>query len=409
MGNSSWPLIPREHYLEKIRASRDSPFIKVITGIRRCGKSTLIELFRQELVASGVGEDRILYLNFELFDPDIPTNADALNEYVTSKVPMGSGTYLLFDEIQDIEGWEGPVRSFYDKGYDIYITGSNSNMLSSELSTKLSGRSIEITVSPLVFSEYLLFRKDSGLDAQGLFQDYIMDGGLPAVALSEDSSSAKLIPEIIEGVYSTVFLKDVVQRHGIRNPVSLENLMRFVMRNIGDRTSARKAANYITSAGTKTSHVTVDEYLDYLDEAYLALRARRIDSKTSEYLVTSDKFYAQDLGIRNHVAPYRQDDIDGILENIVFNELRYRYPEVCICSVDGLEVDFLADPKGSPCYFQVCDSIKDPATLEREVRPFRELDDNYPKTIITYNRYLFDNVDGIRVVSIIDWLLEEAD
>jgi len=407
MTDTDWPSIPREHYLEKIRASKDAPFIKTIVGLRRSGKSKLMEMFSEELIASGVDEKHILVINFELEDPQIPKDRESLNEYVSTKVEPGKGTYLFFDEIQNVDGWESSVRSLYDKGCDIYITGSNSKLLSSELSTKLSGRAIEIRIAPLVFSEYMIFRKDSGLDRDRLFNDYIFHGGLPAVALSEDDRSSALIPEMIAGVYNTVFLKDVVERHSIRNPASLSNLMRFVMRNIGDRTSSRKASNYMTSAGTKISHVTVDEYLGYLDEAYLALRSRRIDSKTSEYLSTSDKFYAQDLGIRNHIAPYRPEDIDGLLENIVYNELIYRYREVCICSVDDLEVDFLADPKGWPKYFQVCTSLADPQTLEREIRPLRELKNSYPKTIIIYEKYPLDEIEGIRVVNIMDWLLED--
>ena len=401
-----WPLIPREHYLEQIRASKDTPFIKVVKGLRRCGKSSLLELFRRELIVSGVDPGRMISINFEYDDPDIPKEHSALTKYVQDRVEMGKGTYLFFDEIQNVDGWEHSVRTFYDLGCDVYITGSNSKMLSSELSTKLSGRSLDIEVAPLVFSEYVLFRKDGGLDKSRLFDDYIRHGGLPAVALSEDYRSAALIPQMISGIYNTVFVKDVVERHDIRNVSALSNLMRFLMRNIGDRTSSRKAANYMTSAGTKISHVTVDEYLGYIDEAYLALRSRRMDHKTQEYLMTSDKFYAQDLGIRNHIAPYRQDNIDGLLENVVYNELVYRYGEVCTCSVGDMEVDFIVDPLGDPEYFQVTMNLSDPKTLEREIRPLRELDNNYPKTIIVYDRYPLDDIDGVRIVNLMDWLLE---
>ena len=401
-----WPLIPREHYLEQIRASKDTPFIKVVKGLRRCGKSSLLELFRRELIVSGVDPGRMISINFEYDDPDIPKEHSALTKYVQDRVEMGKGTYLFFDEIQNVDGWEHSVRTFYDLGCDVYITGSNSKMLSSELSTKLSGRSLDIEVAPLVFSEYVLFRKDSGLDKSRLFDDYIRHGGLPAVALSEDYRSAALIPQMISGIYNTVFVKDVVERHDIRNVSALSNLMRFLMRNIGDRTSSRKAANYMTSAGTKISHVTVDEYLGYIDEAYLALRSRRMDHKTQEYLMTSDKFYAQDLGIRNHIAPYRQDNIDGLLENVVYNELVYRYGEVCTCSVGDMEVDFIVDPLGDPEYFQVTMNLSDSKTLEREIRPLRELDNNYPKTIIVYDRYPLDDIDGVRIVNLMDWLLE---
>ena len=406
MKDNDWPLIPREHYLEQIRASKGAPFIKVVKGLRRCGKSSLLELFRRELIDSGVDPGRIISINFEYDDPDIPKEHSALTKYVQDRVEIGKGTYLFFDEIQNVDGWEHSVRTFYDLGCDVYITGSNSKMLSSELSTKLSGRSLDIEVAPLAFSEYVYFRKDSGLDNGRLFDDYIRHGGLPAVALSEDYRSAALIPQMISGIYNTVFVKDVVERHDIRNVSALSNLMRFLMRNIGDRTSSRKAANFMTSAGTKISHVTVDEYLGYIDEAYLALRSRRMDHRTQEYLMTSDKFYAQDLGIRNYIAPYRQDDIDGLLENVVYNELVYRYDEVCTCSVGDTEVDFIVDPMGDPEYFQVTMNVSDPKILEREIRPLRELDNNYPKTIIVYDRYPLDDIDGVRIVNLMDWLLE---
>ncbi len=406
MVETDWPVFPREHYLEQLRSCKDTPFIKVITGLRRSGKSTIMDIFRAELIDSGIGVENIFYLNLENDDEDVPTDHRSLTDLVRSKIDVGKGRYLFFDEIQNVDGWESSVRTFYNSGADIYITGSNSKMLSSELSTKLSGRAIEIRVAPLVFSEYILFRKESSLSDDDLFRDYIRYGGLPAIALSMDRQPPRITSEMIEGTYNTVYTKDVIERHQIRNPAGLSNLVRFLMRNIGDRTSSRKASNFIASNGIKLSHNAVEEYLEYIEESFIALRAKRMDLKTLEYLTTQDKFYAQDLGVRNYVSTFREDDMDGILENIVYNELIYRYGNACVCAVGRYEVDFMVDPLDRPSYFQVCMSINDKVTRERELRPLREIPDNYSKTVITYDKYILDDVDGIRIVTIMDWLKE---
>ena len=401
---SGW--FPRERYMDKLRASRDTPFIKVITGIRRCGKSTLMNMFIRELMDSGVPRDRIVHIDFDIDSPDTPRDHSELTALVESQLTPGKGTYLFFDEVQNVKGWEVSVASFYAEKADVYVTGSNSQMLSSELATKLSGRCLEIHVSPLSFSEYRIFRHGSGKDDADLFDDYIRDGSLPAVALLEDSPAKGLIPETLDGTYSTVFLKDVIGRHDLRNPTMLNNIVRFMMRNIGDRTSARNTAGYMTGAGLKVSHTTVEEYISYVTEAFLMVRSERIDSKTKEYLLTTDKFYATDLGIRNRVAGFRVDDIDGILENVVHNELLYRYGNAAVCAVGRYEVDFVSETADGPAYFQVSMNIGDADTRERELRPLMALDDNYPKTIIVYDRFPLRDIDGVRVVGIVDWLTE---
>lgn len=406
MSGQEWPIFPREHYLDQLRASKDSPFIKAITGLRRTGKSTIMDLFRSELVDSGTSPDDIFYLNLEDDTEDAPRDHRALTDMVESRIDVGKGRYLFFDEIQNVEGWETSIRTFYNAGADIYLTGSNSRMLSSELSTKLSGRTVEIHVAPLAFSEYVGFRKDAGKSYGELFGDYIRYGGLPAITLALDRQPPRIVSEMIAGIYNTVYVKDVIERHRIRNPAGLSNLIRFLMRNIGDRTSSRKASNVITGSGIRLSHNAIEEYLDYIEGAFIALRSRRMDIKTLEYLTTHDKFYAQDLGIRNHLSAFREDDIDGILENIVYNELMYRYGNACVCAVGRYEVDFMVDPLGKPSYFQVCTNIGDESTRERELRPLRALPDNYPKTVITYDRFILDDIDGIRIVTILDWLLE---
>ena len=407
--DNEWPIIQREHYFKLILAGIDEPFIKIITGIRRCGKSTLMNLLHKELSNSGIQESDIVHLNFDIDDRDLPQDHRSLTDYIESIINVGPKKYVLLDEIQNVKEWERTVSSLYAKGADVYITGSNSQMLSSELSTKLSGRCIELNIMPLIFSEYLKFRFKSLSSKENLFLDFIKNGGLPAVAISEDRGSKVLIPNIISETYQTVYSKDVIDRHKIRDPAVLRNLIKFIMRNIGDRTSSRKAANYLNSSGQKISHVTLESYIEHLEDAMLISRAKRIDSKTKDYLVTSDKLYATDLGIRNLIVPFRPEDIDGILENVVYNELRYRFEEVAVCDVNGMEIDFVVNYSSKPEYFQVCYSLNSQDVVEREIRPFRVIEDSYPKTVITYERYLLNDIDGVRVVPILDWLTENND
>lgn len=403
--DTDWPTIPREKYLSLLRAGRDTDFIKVLTGIRRCGKSTMLRIFMDELRSSGVHDEDMVYVDFDSDPESLPKNSSDLTAYVGARLEPGKGKYLFFDEIQNVEYWEEAVASFYSKGADVYITGSNSQMLSSELSTKLSGRHIEIHVMPLVFSEYIEFRKDSGKTTDELFSDYMRDGGMPAVAISEDHPSKVLIPQILEGIYSTVYRKDVEERHSIRGSSMMSNLIRFMMRNISCRTSPKNIAGSLSTKRQKISAPTVQDYLDYITEAYLMTRSERMDSSTMDYLETTDKFYATDLGVRNIVSPMRDGDVAVMIENIVFNELRFRHGTVVTFDVDGSEIDFVTDPMGKRMYFQVCMSISDKSTRERELRPLRNVGDNYPKTVITLDRYPVDDIEGIRIVGLMDWLL----
>ena len=397
-------VILREHYLEKLRGLRDFPIIKGLTGIRRCGKSTLMAGFIEELKISGISEDRILYINLDDGMSGIETWRDLL-DYIAVTVGDPKGSYLFLDEIQNIPEWERAVSTLFLKGADIYITGSNSQMLSTELSTKLSGRCIEIRIQPLAFREYLLFRKESGKDAATLLDDYVRRGGFPAVALLEDTMPG-LVPDMLMGIYNTVYTKDVSERNSIRNNELVSKVCRFVMKNIGDRTSIRSVSNYLTSKGIKTRPETVDSYISMLEKALLIGRAKRMDLKTKKYLRTSEKFYVADLGLRNLIVPYSETDLDGMLENIVFNELTFRYGRASVCSVGDLEIDFMVDSEGTPSYYQVCLSILDESTRERELRPLRSVKDNYPKTIVTYDRFPLKDIDGIRVISLLEWLTE---
>lgn len=396
--------IPREHYMSRIRASRGSDFVKVLTGIRRCGKSTLMRMFIDELRASGVPDDRLFFVDLDDMGTGIESPRDIMDA-VGSELGDVRDSFIFLDEVQNVPGWERAVSTLHARGADVYITGSNSDMLSSELATRLSGRCLEIRVQPLAFSEYVSFREPG--DVGRLLEDYLRCGGFPAVSLAMDRMPAQ-VDDILDGIYNTVFNKDVTGRHEIRGNATIDHLCSYLMRNIGDRTSVRGAANYMTSKGMRTQPPTIDQYIGFLEEALLFSRAKRLDSKAKEYLRTADKFYIADLGIRHCRIPFHPDDLDGIMENVVYNELVYRFGDVAVCDVGRYEVDFVADPMGTPSYYQVSVSILDPAARERELRPLRAIGDNYPKTVITYDRFPMTDIDGIRIVSLADWLMEDV-
>lgn len=398
--------IDREHYLGKLRGLLDLPLIKVITGMRRTGKSTLMLMFRDEMISSGVDPGNTYYRNLgDELDSIISTPEELMDDIKTHLSPE-KGSYIFLDEIQNVKWWERAVESLFIHGADIYVTGSNSRMLSNEISTKLSGRYVEIEVLPLSFREFLLFRDTYGPKASidEKFSEYIRGGGLPVTALMS-GSRRDLVSMMISSTYDTVFIKDVIERNRVRNPAVISNVSRFMMKNIGNRTSPKNASGYLTSKGIKASIDTVDSYIEFLENARLFARARRMDSRTREYLQTSDKFYATDLGMRHEAVGYDDRDLDGVLENIVFMELLYRYGNAAVMNVDGKEVDFVSfDTEGDPMYYQVSVSILDPETLKRELAPLRAIRDNYPKTVVTLDRYPYDNIDGIRIMNAIDML-----
>lgn len=397
--------VPRERYLSRLRELRGFPAIKVMVGIRRCGKTTIMMQFMEEVLASGVPESKVYWADLESLTSGFDSPR-ALMDDILARVGRPEGAHVFLDEVQALEGWEAVVSTLHGEGADVYVTGSDSRMLSSELSTRLSGRAIEIRVAPLTFSEYLMFR--SGGDTGGLLRDYIRHGGFPSVALLEEASP-RSIPDMLTGIYNTVCMSDVVNRNRIRDSPLLPHITMFLMRNVGNRTSVRSITRYLGSKGIRVSADTVDSYVSFLEQAMLFSRPKRLDSRTREYLITTDKLYAADLGIRHCLVPFTPADIGGIMENVVYNELMSRHGEVAVCDVDGMEVDFVAEPMGRPSYYQVCADMSDPTTLEREVRSLKALRDNYPKTVITWEPHIVDDIDGIRVVGLAEWLLEGRD
>ena len=400
-------LIPRPVYQELLMRSVRTPMIKILVGMRRTGKSMLMKLFIQDLIESGIDSSSIYYRKFDDELEEERPDLRGLIDDVRSKIDVVKGSFILLDEMQDIDGWERAVESFYDAGADVYITGSNATMLSSQLATKLSGRFVELNVYPLTFREFVDFRRSRGdvSDEDSLLRRFQQTGSLPPVALM-DEPDTDLIDMMLTGIFNTVFVKDVVQRNEIRNSAKITNLNRFMLRNIGDRVSVRSVAGYLTSTSSKTNPETVDSYISMLEDAMLFYRAKRMDSKTKEYLRTSDKFYSTDIGIRNAMVPLLPDDIDGIMENIVFMELKKRYGTVCTFDVNGKEIDFAVWTPNYKAYYQVCSDLSSTAVLKRELTPLKAIDDNYPKYVICRGGHMIDDADGIRIVDYDEWVKE---
>lgn len=429
----------RDLYLRQLKAFQDTEMIKVITGIRRCGKSCLMRLMAEYLRGSGIGDKQIIEMNFESMRFADMTEKN-LYQYVCDQVIPGKRMYLFFDEVQRIEGWENAVNSFrVDFDCDIYITGSNAHLLSSELSTYLSGRYVEIKVLPLSFREFLDFHgytvserktltgqmKKRVADSEGqacdpreLYEAYVKFGGMPMLAdvgLELDRVSATL-----EGVYSAVVVRDILEREKrkgqrtITDSLLLRKLMMFLADNIGNSVSATSIGNTLMHEGlleegsrrVKPATQTIQAYIEALKESYIFYEIKRFDIKGKEYLKTLGKYYIVDTGLRNYLLGYRDGDTGHILENIVYFELLRRGFDVAIGKIDNKEVDFIAVKAGDRKYIQVTEAMNAPETRERELTPLRKIPDNYEKIVICMDTGLLQDQDGIKIVNAIDFLLE---
>ena len=433
-------LISRELYLRQLRAFRDTDMIKVLTGIRRCGKSSLMKLMAQWLRDNGIEDKQIIEINFEsmLFSE---MTVEEFYSYITERVIAGKRMYLFFDEVQRIAGWEKAVNSFrVDFDCDIYITGSNAYLLSSELSTYLSGRYVEIKVLPLSFREFLDFHgyrveeyisltgklkkriKDSNgetFDPKELYEAYAKFGGMPILAdvgLEQDRVTAAL-----DGVYSAVVVRDILEREKrkgqrtITDSLLLRKLMMFLADNIGNSVSATSIGNTLVTEGlleegkrkAKPATHTIQAYIEALKESYIFYEIRRFDIKGKEYLKTLGKYYIVDIGLRNYLLGYRDGDTGHILENIIYFELLRRGYDVAIGKLDHKEVDFIATKTDEKKYIQVTESMTSPETRERELTPLLKIPDNYEKIVIAMDTGMEQDQNGIKLINAIDFLLEE--
>ncbi|WP_067139035.1 ATP-binding protein [Oceanivirga salmonicida] len=408
-------LIKRPNYLEQLIENKDIDLVKIITGIRRCGKSTLLDLFHNYLLEMRINEENIIHINFEsLKYKDIKTYID-LYDYISSKIKNSNKTYLIFDELQVVEHWEKAVESFrLDFNCDIYITGSNAYMLSSEFSTLISGRYIEIKMLPLSFKEFLDFYNfDKMISIEEKFQKYIQIGGMPV--LHEFQNIENNIPRInqaLEGIYSTIILKDIVQRNRQIDQVILNKIIMFVCSNIGNITSTNNIANVLSNekeldeAKNNVANSTINKYIKMLQDTFFVYSVSRYDIKGKALLKTLEKNYIIDMGFRHLLLGYRNIDRGNILENIVFLELLRRDYNVYIGKWKQTEIDFIAEKPNEKIYIQVTESLMNENTRNRELQSLIKIEDNYEKIVLSMDRDFEKSYDGIKVINIIDWLLE---
>lgn len=429
----------RNIYLNQLIAFKDKEPVKVITGIRRCGKSSLLKLMQEYLLNSGVKQDQIIAINFESLEFQ-EMNYKELYEYVKKKIPTTKRAYLFFDELQRIERWEDAINSFrVDFDCDIYITGSNSYLLSSEYSTYLSGRYVEIKMYPLSFKEFIDFHgyklkeyktpigekrkravneNDEIVEIRDLFDAYMRYGGMPGIAdvgLEQDK-----VMTLLDGVYSTVVVRDILEREkrrGLRQITDAELLRKiilFLADNIGNNTSLNSVSNTLVSENMiqnrerqgKPATQTIASYVGALKESYMFYDVKRFDIKGKEYLRTLGKYYIVDIGLRNYLLGFRDRDRGHSLENIVYFELLRRGFDVAIGKIDNLEVDFIATSANEKMYIQVTESMKNELVRERELKSLQKIHNNYKKMVITLDKALDDEYDGIQSIDVIEWLLK---
>ena len=400
--------INREQYLSILENFKDQQIIKVITGIRRCGKSTLLEMFQDYLKENGVDEKQIVSINFEEADYEELQDRKKLYEFLKSKLIKGKKTYIFLDEIQNVNEFEKTVDSlFINKDVDLYITGSNGFLLSSEIATLLTGRYIEIKMLPLSFKEYMSAFEDKA-DLSRKFRDYLRYSSFPQ-AVELYKNNPENINLFLDGIYNTILFKDVMQRKGITDKNALERVTKYLYDNIGNRTSMKSISDNIEGLERNNSYNTVSTYVEALIDSFVLYRANRYDIKGKEFLKTQEKYYAIDIGLRYYMLGQSSGkDMGHILENIVYLELLRRGYEVYIGKYDDLEVDFVAKKSGDIVYYQVALTTRgeDDIVLERELSPLKKINDNYPKFILTLDDDLDADFEGIKKINVLDWLLK---
>lgn len=401
----------RKEYLEQLKAWKDEQVIKVVTGIRRCGKSTLLSQYQQQLKTTGITDEQIVSVNFEVLEYEELLDYRKLYSYLKERLCAEKTTYIFLDEIQKVPFFEKVVDSLYVKpNVDIYIIGSNAYMLSGDLATLLTGRYVEIKMLPLSFREFLCI---TGMDAERGLAEYLRDGGLPYIAVMD--RTAGKVETYLEGIYNTVIVKDIEDRQARKesNPdkrkitdiLLLKTIAKYLASVAGNPVSVRSITNYLTSNGRKISPNTVSDYVEALTESCIFYPAERFDIVGKQVLQTNRKLYIVDLGLRNHILPRRQYDLGFSLENIVYFELLRRGYRVMIGKVGSTEVDFVAEKQGVYVYFQVTADMTAQETFERELRPLTLIRDNYEKIVLTNDRLTLGNYNGIQVKNLTDWLL----
>lgn len=406
-------MVERKEYLEHLIQWKDEQVIKVVTGIRRCGKSTLLLQYQEWLKASGVSDEQIVTINFEELEYEELQDYKKLYAYLKNRLCKGKMTYIFLDEIQKVSAFEKVVDSLYVKPQvDLYVTGSNAYLLSGDLATLLTGRYVEIKMLPLSFYEFL---EITGSGQEQGFSEYMRDGGLPYVAVMD--RTPEKVETYLEGIYNTVIVKDIEDRQArkesdtdkrkINDILLLKTIARYLASIVGNPVSIRSITDYFISNGRKISPNTVSDYVEALTESFIFYPAERFDIIGKQLLKANRKMYIVDLGLRNHILPRRQYDLGFSLENIVYFELLRRGYRVMIGKIGSTEVDFVAEKQGTYTYFQVTADMTAQETFEREMKPLRCIRDNYEKIVLTGDRLTLGNYDGIQVKYLPDWLLEK--
>ena len=406
-------MVERREYLDQLWAWKDEKLIKVVTGIRRCGKSTLLKQYRARLQKAGIADEQIIAINFEDLDNEPLLDYKELYRYIKDRLCADKMTYIFLDEIQNVPYFEKVVDSLYVKdNTDVYITGSNAYMLSSDLATLLSGRYVEISMLPLSFCEYLTLTE---LPKEEAFTEFMKTGGIPYIAVMNRTDEK--VDQYLEGIYNTVIVKDIEERQiriekdagkrKITDIALLKTIARYLASVVGSPVSMKSVTDYLISSGRKISANTVGDYVEALTESFVFYPAERFDIVGKQLLKANRKMYIVDLGLRNHILPRKRYDLGFSVENIVFFELLRRGNKVNIGKIGAMEVDFVAQKQGVLTYYQVTADMTAEETFEREMRPLRGIQDNYDKIVLTLDRFSIGNYDGIKVINVIDWLLEK--
>lgn len=405
-------MVERKEYLKQLWSWKDEQVIKVVTGIRRCGKSTLLKQYQEKLLAEGIAREQMISINFEELENEPLLDYQALYRYIKERLCDGKMTYIFLDEIQKVMSFEKAVDSLYVKdNIDIYITGSNAYMLSGELATLLTGRYVEISMLPLSFREYT---QATGMQTEQAFLEYMKSGALPYIAVMDRTDEK--VDVYLEGIYNTVIVRDIEERQArkerdagkrkITDIALLKTIARYLASVIGSPVSVKSITDYLVSSGRKVSPNTVSDYVEALTESFVFYSAERFDIVGKQLLKVNKKMYMVDLGLRNHILPRKYYDLGFSVENIVFFELLRRGNRVAVGKYGSAEVDFVARRQDVITYYQVTADMTAKETFEREMRPLRSIHDNYEKIVLTLDRFSAGNYDGIKVVNVVDWLLD---
>jgi predicted AAA+ superfamily ATPase len=402
-------MIARNLYFEQLKPFIDKPQIKILTGIRRCGKSTVMKLLRQELVKLGKNESQIIVANFESFEFSEINSAKKLYDFIKGKMVEQQKYYLLLDEIQEVDEWEKAINSFLaDFDVDIYLTGSNSHLLSSELATYLTGRYVEFQIFTLSYNEFIDFRKHYLPEKSLEFAEYLRLGGFPVIHTADYGNDTA--NKVVYDIYSSVILRDTMQRYNIRDVELLERVVKYAFDNIGNTFSGKNVADYFKSQQRKVDVNTVYNYLHALEGAFILFRAPRYDIKGKEILKTQEKFYLGDISLLYATMGYRDRLISGILENIVFLELKRRGYQVFVGKLDDKEIDFIAEKRNEKVYIQVSYKLESVSIVEREFSVLQSINDNFPKyKVVTMDEFWKENINGIKHLHIADFLQMAGD